>query len=473
MAGISTPRQERVDNLESVKRNRAAIAGERAVKAATTEFLPPLASMCCTTRYDEAGDYKGLDYYSSLTLEGKAAYNKYIANAYFYAAAQRTLSGLVGLIFSKKAVTEFSTKTEYLIDNADGRGNSLRSLSKLACSEAEITPWSGILVARPSTPEGATEADVEAMNIRPKLLHYKFEDIISWDYEVINNEEKLSYLVLRETISVRDEFEVKQESQYRHLQLVDGVYHQALYNDAEEVIETLSPVIINNTPATEIPFYWIDAQDGKGSPFDGLVDANFQHYNLYADYGGKLHYSSFIIYTETGAEQGTNNLIGNGVKWNNGSSEATFGMLQPDGSTDGHRLELQSMEERMAALGAEQLKPRIASAESAEAKSLDQVAQNSTTADVAITVSDAIQKASNFADVWQGGAGDNTYKLNTDYNPTGMDHNMITAQLNLVQAGKLTDEQFYSNLQQGEVANADVSFEQSQEKLQVQDTGME
>ena len=39
----------------SVRRNRIVVAGERAVKDATTEFLPPTAAMCCTTNYLENG----------------------------------------------------------------------------------------------------------------------------------------------------------------------------------------------------------------------------------------------------------------------------------------------------------------------------------------------------------------------------------------------------------------------------------
>ena len=62
-------------------------------------------------------------------------------------------------------------------------------------------------------------------------------------------------------------------------------------------------------------------------------------------------------------------VIGNAVKWN-GGDDASFGVLQPDGNADSHRIALQDTEQRMAALGAEMLKPRVSGAESAEAKSL-------------------------------------------------------------------------------------------------------
>ena len=65
--------------------------------------------------------------------------------------------------------------------------------------------------------------------------------------------------------------------------------------------------------------------------------------------------------------ESANMVVGNGVKWN-GGGESSFGVLQPDGNADSHRLALQDTELRMAALGAEMLKPRASGAESAEAK---------------------------------------------------------------------------------------------------------
>jgi hypothetical protein len=461
MTSVSTPRLEYVNALDDVQRNRAAVKGERAVKALKTILLPPLASMCCETCVDTSGQSR-LNQTATLTLEGQAAYNKYIGNAYFYGATGRTVAGLVGLIFSKNPVEEVPASVQYLEDNADSKGNSLRFIAKTACFEAQVTPRSGLLVARPSTPQGASVATVESQNLRPKILNYKFESIINWDYQVINNIEKLSLVVLVEQISVRKGFEVKVEKQYRVLELIDNVYHQSLYNNSSSQITPPTPVMVNGATSDEIPFYWIESDSDNKAPINDLVDANMEHYNLYADYGSKLHYSSFVIYTETGAQPGTNNLMGNGVKWNNPETDAEFGVLQPDGNSDAHRIALQDMEQRMAALGAEQLRPASSSAESAEAKSLDRVAQNSTTADVAITVSEALTKAINFASRWMGGTEDTVYQLNTDYNPTGLDSQSLTALTATWQGGGISYDTYYENLQRGEIASSDRTAEQEQ-----------
>ena len=461
---VTQPRDEYIEQLPNVTKNRAAVAGQRAVRAGGTLYLQPLASMMHSTVYVDG--QQQLQYSQTLTAEGRAKYNKYLHNAYFYGATGRTVSGLSGLISSKKPVVEIPSAISYVEDDTNGKGQALRDFSTEAVNEAFTSVWSGILVARPETPEGTSRLDEEVNNLRPKLLHYKFESIINWNYSTINNVEKLSLLVLKEDTTTRDGFSIKKVSQYRVLELIEGVYHQSLYNDMGVLLEPIMPVIFSGATSGEIPFYFIEAETKEKAVIDDLVDANFEHYNIYADYGSKLHYSSFIIYYETGVMNGESNnmTIGNAVKWNGGES-SNFGVLQPDGNADSHRIALQDTEQRMAALGAEALKPRTSGAESAEAKSLDKIAQNSTTANVALTVSIAITKALTFANKLMGGTDTVLFELNTDYNPTGMNSQDLTALVAAWQGGAISYSTFYDNLQKGEIASSERTSEEEQELI--------
>jgi len=471
---VSEQREEYADLLEYQLANRAAVQGQRAIRKGGTKFLMPLASMMCSTTYDQ--DNRAVVNYSNvLTTEGRAKYNKYLHNAYFYGASGRTVTGLSGLIFAKPPISELPPQIDYFNQNVDGKGKTLNDFASELVNDAFQSVWSGVLVARPSTPEGASQLEVEQANLRPKLLHYKFESIINWDYTTINNKEVLSLLVLVEQVTKRTGFKVENEKQYRVLELINGVYHQSLYDKDESLIEEVAPVTINGNQATEIPFYWIQAGEGTKAVIDDLVDCNFQHYNIYADYGSKLHYSSFVIYYETGVNNGEsqNMVVGNGVKWN-GGSESSFGILQPDGNADSHRIALQDTEQRMAALGAEMLKPRVSGVESGEAKALDQVAQNSTTANVANTVSEILVRACNFASMWMGGAEDTVYSLNTDYNPTGMNPQLLTALMAAVQSeNTISGQTLYELMQKGEVASNDRTYEEEQVLISQQTTNIE
>ncbi len=469
---VTTPREEYDLLLPSMRKNRLAVAGQRAVRAAGTLCLEPLASMLCQTEFNQETGTNFISFHNQLTIEGRAKYNKYLSNAYFFGATGITVAGYSGLISSKKPVKEIPASISYFEDNVNGKGQTLRDFTGDVVIEAFTTVRSGILVARPTTPEGSSKKDEEDQNLRPKLLHYKFESIINWDYEVINNEEKLSLLVLVEPTTERKDFKVEAKKQYRVLELIDKVYNQSLYDDAGKELIPSAPVVFNGKTSDIIPFYWIVAETETKSPIDDLVDANYEHYNIYADYGSKLHYSSFIIYYETGVTGNSNNMIiGNGVKWN-GNSEARFGVLQPDGNADSHRLALQDTEKRMAALGSDMLKPRSSGAESAEAKSLDKVAQNSTTANVAITVGDAITRAMNFASKTMGGVENAVYELNTDYNPKGLSGQDLTALVAALLGKSISFATFYENLQRGEIANPERTVDE-EKGLIANDTGIE
>ena len=467
-------RKEYDELLKDVTKNRDAVKGERAIKEKTTDYLPPLASMT-SSQYEMKNGRQQIVVGTELTSEGRAAYRKYLSLAYFYGATGRTVDGLTGLIFAKKPVKELSSSIEYLNNNIDGKGNSLRKQAQKAVEEAFISPKSGLLVDFPRVEQKTSIAEAEANNLRPKILHYPYESIVNWFYDVADNETKLTMLVLKECVDeLTDRFNVETVTQYRVLELIDGNYHQSLVDEEGNIILEPSLVLVNGQPSREIPFYQIEVGSDKKSIINDLVDANLNHYRFFADYAAKEHASAFPVFYETGVQGDDQNImIGPGAKWVNMSSDAQFGVLQTQSDGGSMRTYLQDMEQRMAALGAEMLKPRISSAESAEAKSLDQVAQNSTTANVAINVSEAYTKALNFAARWLGDQENAEYQLNTDYNPTGMNPQMLTALMAAVQNGDISYQTFYENLQKGEIANPERTVEEEQALIVNSELGIE
>lgn len=472
---VDTRRDEYIEQSPDVEKNRTAVAGERAIKAGTTKFLPPLASQCIYTTTDEDGNQL-ITPTSQLTPEGQASYRKYLSMAYFFGASGRTVDGLTGLIFSKEINKSFPAVIDYLNDNVDGSGTSLRTQASAAVNEAFISPRSALLVDFPNVQERLSVADSERQNLRPKILHYKFEAIINWHHEVINNEQKLTLVVLRERIRERsgqDKFVFQNKTIYRVLELIEGTYHQTVYEDGEQQSEPMQ-VLVNGLPSQEIPFYFIEVgADGK-SVINDLVDTNLNHYRFFADYAAKEHASCFPVFTESGAEANDKNIvIGPGAKWSNSSPEATFSILQSQSDGGSINKYLLDQEQRMAALGAEMLKPRIAQAESAEAKSLDQVAQNSTTAMVANAVSNAYKRAIQFCALWLGSSEEVTFALNTDYNPTGLSPQAQLALFTQMQGGAISYQTYFQALQRGEVIQGDVKMEEEQARIAADNIGMD
>jgi len=91
---------------------------------------------------------------------------------------------------------------------------------------------------------------------------------------------------------------------------------------------------------------------------------------------------------------------------------------------------------------------------------------------VAITVSEALTKALSFAAKWMGDMADVIYDLNTDYNPTGMDAQSLTALIAAWQSGGISYETFYENLQRGEIASSERTAEDEQLLISNAGTGM-
>lgn len=473
MTTFKKPRKEYADLLPDVTRNRDAVAGERNVKLKTVEYLPPLASMTTSTYEAENGNVQIITG-SNLTAEGSVSYRKYLSLAYFYGASGRTVDGLSGLIFSKKPARELNSSVEYLKNNIDGKGTTLRSHAQKTVQDAFISPWSGLLVDFPNISGNVSIADAESNNLRPKILFYPFESIIKWHYDVVNNEEKLTLLVLKENIeTLRDRFDIEYREQYRVLEIVDGVYVQSILDSKGNDIVDREIIKVNGNVSNEIPFFYIKSGSEDKAVINDLVDANFNHYEFFSGYASKEHASAFPIFTETGVDGEDNNImVGPGAKWTNRSVDAQFGVLQSASDGGSMRTYLLDMENRMAALGAEMLKPRIAGAESAEAKSLDQVAQNSTTGNIAVTVSEAYTKAINFCAKWLGAAEDNSYELNTDYNPASMNPQMLQAQMLAFQNGVISKLTLYENMQKGEVANSERSLDDEQGQINKEESGM-
>ena len=73
---------------------------------------------------------------------------------------------------------------------------------------------------------------------------------------------------------------------------------------------------------------------------------------------------------------------------------------------------------------------------------------------------------------WAGCEGDVIYSLNTDYDPSGMNPQLLTALFNAYQSGGISFETFYQNLQKGEIADPNVTAEEEQTRITIADSGL-
>ena len=72
-----------------------------------------------------------------------------------------------------------------------------------------------------------------------------------------------------------------------------------------------------------------------------------------------------------------------------------------------------------------------------------------------------------------GGLEDAVYELNTDYNPTGMNAQSLTAMVAAFQGGAISYDTLYENLQRGEIASTERTAQDERKLIQNANTGMD
>lgn len=462
MSDVTTPSEKYVRLLPKVQLNRASVIGQRAIKQGGTTYLIPLSSM--------------LNSNGTLTTEGQKSFDKYLQLALYFNASGRTVDGLSGLIFRKAPIIELPKSLEYLVDNIAASNETLISQMQTVTRDTFITPLGALLTDFPESEGTISTIEAEKRNLRPRILFFPFESLIKTYFEVINNKFQLSLVVIKETTTTRDRFDIETENVYRVLELLGGIYHHSLYDHGGSLIKEATPVLVNGKLSDTIPLFFIEPLDGTKAAIDDLVDVNLNHYNMFASYANKEHTSGFPIFWETGVPDTDNDKnidIGPGAKWTSQNTEAQFGVLETQGDGGSLQTYLEDRKTEMAALGAEALAPSTGQAESGESKRLDKVAQNATTADIANTVSRAYQQAFKFAATWVGAnPEDVTIKLNTDYIPANMNPQLLTALLASLQSGEISYNTFYSNLQKGELIHSERTAEEEKALIVNEETGI-
>ena len=92
-----------------------------------------------------------------------------------------------------------------------------------------------------------SQAQAEAMNLRPYAWIYKAESIINWDTITVNGISTLSLVVLEEhyTAPTDDEFTKEDKIRYRVLDLFEGVYRQRIFEVVNKEYTQVGEVVPN------------------------------------------------------------------------------------------------------------------------------------------------------------------------------------------------------------------------------------
>lgn len=426
----------------------------------------------------------GVNYLPKLTAQSDPDYQSYKLRASFYNATWRTLAGLIGMLYRKPPQVELPGAIEPLADDIDLAGTSLLTFSRNIALEVLEVGRVGIMVDYPP-PDivPLNKSAAEAMGLRPMLKAYKAENIINWRYARRNNRWVLVMVVLEEVVSEpEDEFADKSVMQWRVLDL-EGSYRQRVFRkravasegmEFEQIGPDFYPTMSGKV-MVYIPFA-IVGPDGLETELDeppliDLVDLNLAHYRVTADYEHGCHFTGLPTLFLSGIDRDAE---GNAPSFYIGSQAA---IVASDPNAKGMFIEftgqgmgalqknLERKEEQMAILGARMLFAEKRQAEAAETASIHRTGENSVLASIALGISEALEWALEMFAAWAGAPGDVVYQLNRDFNPAMIDSQQMMALLKGVQAGQLSEQEFFSLMQRGDIIDSGVTFEEHQEQV--------
>jgi hypothetical protein len=443
--------------------------------------LSPLWKRCRDTVKGQAALHAaGEDYLPKLKNEGPDEYKARKMRSDLFNASWRTIAGLTGMAFGKEPSRELPGLLEGYSKDITMSGVNLDAFAEQIVEEVLEVGRCGLLVDHPTMPENVTAItrdNAERMGQRPFVSFYRAESIRNWRFARVANSWVLAQVVLGESAEVaKDEFETAQEDHYRVLDLDEGgFYRQRVFKvEKGEDILIEGPIYpaMSGAPMTFIPFAII-GRSGKGDAIDeppliDLVDANLAHYQINSDYRHGLHFTAMPTLFLAGIqeEDGKPFYIGGSAAITSAHPDAKGMFIEYTGQGLGAISQaLKELEQRMAILGARMIADETRQVETLGATQIKRSGENSILARIVIAASESVEWALGIMAQWAGVSGEPKYQINREFTPAGMDAQTLTAYMSAVQQGLMSEAEFYTLLQRGDVIDGQKPFEEHQEEI--------
>lgn len=469
---------------EKWQRCRDAAGGTDAVKAQGVKYLPMLEG------------HIGVDFGIFGT-----AYDGYLKRALFYPAVDRTIGGLVGVMFAHPPTAkEVADTHQKQFDDITQTGVSLSQYALLQAREVITVGRVGTLVEFPQDTPPVTNGQ-QPIPQRPYWIQYKAEQIINWRTKRVGGIDKLSMLVLLEMIEtpkmengVADDFVMELIPQYRVLYLdVLGNYAVQLWRErTDESGKRIQKSFVKfedpriplrrGKPLNFIPFSFaspigIDPTP-QHPPLLDLVDVNLSHYRTSADQEHGAHFTACptpVVTGHTLSRDATGQIneslaIGSGTAWVFPDPNADAKMLEFSGAGLEALKDLKE-EKRllMITLGARMLETQKNDAEAAETVRLRHAGEASAIGVASQSLSQHLTQCLRMHLFWTGLDEAVADKALIELNPEAMEQLTADEMTQLVaawQAGAISKKTLYWNLQWGEWARPDVEFEEEEKEIE-------
>lgn len=237
-----------------------------------------------------------------------------------------TRNGMQGMIFIKDPIIKLPTQLQYLLNDCDGNGLTLRQSAMVSVDEDLRKGRGGLLVDFPTVEEVPTLQQIANGETVPRIQNYTAQSIVNWRTRRIGSINKLAMIVLRENVDLsatdhltQTYYENVNNYQYRALMLdADGYYLQRVYKPSEkgqfEYVKDIYPRQ-NGQLMRHIPFFFYGSENNDytvdAAPLLSIANLNIGHYRNSADNEEAIHIACQPMLVISPSEQ-----FGSAEQWN-------------------------------------------------------------------------------------------------------------------------------------------------------------
>jgi len=390
-------------------------------------------------------------------------YERYVRRALYDNGIKRMRNSLKGLIFSKEPEVELSPAVDYMEDDCDLMETPLIEMAEWIVQQVLDVGRCGILVDRPSMSPGLSLADAEKLGLRAHFVQYTAEQIINWEMARVGSRWMTVRVVLCEN-----------EDKYTELLLDDIGYCIVVWHKEKDEWKVDPPVYPQSKGSVmqSIPFWFFGATSGKPTieqpPLLDMVEDARSWYQSSAD----LEHARFAcglptpgFYGFSEEEAGAIMLGGQyGIHSTNTDARAEYLEYKGEGTMPLERA-LEQKSAMMARHGVDII-------DKADAEATDTIRarvdiQTATLSSMANCVSRLLEQALDFASEWMAG-GECEFELSTKYIDVSISPQEITALLQAVVQGALSQTDFVHRLRKGGIIEADRTDEDIQADLDLE-----
>lgn len=423
------PKWERIDTL---------LGGTDAMREAADAYLPP---------HDQESAENYQDRLHSTTL---------------FNMVELTLDSLVGRPFSSEVQLseDMPEVMRDLMDDVDLQGNNVTVFGRQWFRESMAKAFSHVLIDMPTmqqtdnegNPIRRTRADDIRERRRPYWILISPENVLAMYSEVVNGQEVLTHVRIKEDVVERDGFAEIVKERIRVLE--PGTYQVYEKQYISKKSNKFKWVIVEqgNTGISIIPLvtFYTNRQGlmvGK-PPLDDLAHLNVRHWQSTADQINVLTVARFPMLAVAGATDTSGATMAIGPRQLLGTKDANgrFYYVEHTGrAISAGRQDLMDLEEQMASYGAEFLKRQPGNS-TATGRALDSSEATSALQDHAIRFTDALNQAIHITGMWLGMEEAGEAKINTEFGQGQIEDAEVKALLEARKNGDISREAFLGEL---------------------------